>query len=400
MERAIIHLNVADFAVAVERTVDRRLAGRPVIVAPPGTARAAVYDMSEEAFQCGVRKGMMVGRALRRCRDARVIPCRRERYERAMAALLKQALPYAPRIEPGGDDGHLFLDVTGTGRLFGPPMDVAWRIRKQTRSDLSLDPIWSVAPNKLVAKVATRLVKPAGEYIVAAGEEARFLAPLPLHLLPGLEIPDLLRCRDFNLTRVRQLADWDLHQLETGFRNRARFLHDTVRGVDPSPVRSVAEAPPRITGEHLFGEDTNQVPALEAALFTLVERAGRRLRKRRLAARRVAVCLDFSDGVRRIRQRRADPATANDLSLFETARFALHLADSRRVRVRRIQLICDRLTYPPAQLSLFEPDRQTSDRRTRLITALDRIRTRYGDHAVGFGRTLGPPPPARRPRAA
>jgi DNA polymerase-4 len=177
MDRAIIHLNVADFAVAVERAMDRRLCGRPVVIAPEGAERAAVYDMSEEAFQAGVRKGMALARAARRCRDACVLPPHPERYEQAMRALLQRALPFSPRIEAGENDGHLFIDATGTGRLLGPPMDVAWRLRREIRTHLGFAPIWSVAPNKLVAKVATRLVKPEGEYIVAAGEEQPFLAP-------------------------------------------------------------------------------------------------------------------------------------------------------------------------------------------------------------------------------
>ncbi|MBT8341381.1 MAG: DNA polymerase IV, partial [Desulfatitalea sp.] len=94
MDRSIIHINVADFAVAVERRLDRRLAGRPVIIAPEGAARATVYDMSEEAYQAGVRKDMPLGRALRLCRDTAILPPRPARYEQAMAELLGQALPY------------------------------------------------------------------------------------------------------------------------------------------------------------------------------------------------------------------------------------------------------------------------------------------------------------------
>jgi hypothetical protein len=101
MERAIIHINVADFAVAVERVLDRRLAERPVIIAPQGAARAAVYDMSEEAFQAGVRKQMPLGRALRRCRDARLLPPRPHRYGQAMNRTLQSALPCPPPVEPG-----------------------------------------------------------------------------------------------------------------------------------------------------------------------------------------------------------------------------------------------------------------------------------------------------------
>ena len=76
MERAIIHINVADFAVAVERVVDSRLRERPVIIAPEGALRATVYDMSEEAYQAGVHKDMPLRRALRRCPDAVVLPPR------------------------------------------------------------------------------------------------------------------------------------------------------------------------------------------------------------------------------------------------------------------------------------------------------------------------------------
>ncbi|PIP35091.1 MAG: DNA polymerase, partial [Desulfobacterales bacterium CG23_combo_of_CG06-09_8_20_14_all_52_9] len=205
-ERFIIHLNVADFASAVERVVEPRLQGRPVLIAPEGSSRAVVYDMSEEAYRHGIRKGMPIRKALRRCPGATVLPPHPDRYERAMRAFLEHALPYSPLIEITDCRGHLFLDVTGTGRLFGPPPDLAWRIRKTVRSAMGLNPIWSVAPNKLTAKVATRIVKPAGEYIIGAGEEETFLAPLPLHLIPGIESEDLKRFSDFNLTYVREAA--------------------------------------------------------------------------------------------------------------------------------------------------------------------------------------------------
>ena len=154
MDRSIIHLNVADFAVAVERRINRHLASRPVIIVPEGASRAAVYDMSEEAFRTGVRKGMALRRARRLCRDAALLAPHPDRYERAMTELLKRALPYSPQVEPGEGDGHLFVDATGTTRLFGPPVDVAWRLNRQIKKELQLDPIWSVASNKLVAKVA------------------------------------------------------------------------------------------------------------------------------------------------------------------------------------------------------------------------------------------------------
>jgi DNA polymerase-4 len=389
LNRAVIHLNVADFPVAVERMLDTRLKSRPVIVAADGAARATVFDMSEEAFQCGVKKGMRLQKALRRCREASVLAPHPDRYDRAMGGLLKQALAYSPLVEPGWGDGHLFVDVTGSSRLFGPPMDVAWRLRKQIRSDLGLDPIWSVAPSKLVAKVATRLVKPTGEYIVAAGEEEAFMAPLPIHLVPGIEAPDMVRLSEFNLFQAAQVAQLSLAQLKIPFASRARLIYEAVRGIDPSPVLPAGKTPPKLVEDHEFGNDTNTAETVEGALYRLVERAGKRLRRRRLTAKLVRVVLDYSDGVRSIRQMKARHATANDFTLFDLGRRVLYLAWFRRVRIRHIRLICDRLMFPPAQqLSLFAPEAELENRRIRLVGAIDAVRRRFGTDALRIGRTL------------
>ena len=387
-DRSIIHLNVADFAVAVERAVDCRLRDRAVIIAPEGAARAAVYDMSEEAYLSGIRKGMALRRAMRLCKNAKILPPHPDRYEFAMRALLKQTLPYSPFIETGEADGHLFMDVSGTTRLFGPPADVARRLRRQVKGDLGLHPIWSVGPNKLVAKVATRLVKPDGEYIVGAGEEESILAPLPISLVPGIESGDLRRLREFNLTRVSQFTALSLKQLRIPFGSRALFLYETARGIDPSPVLPVGQKPPEVIADHEFDNDTNNNAALESALYGLVEQIGDKLRRQRRAAQRIAVILDYSDGMRCARRLAAKPATANDLTLFELARRVLLLAWVRRVRIRHMRLICDRLTFPPTQLDLFAAERKQKTDRDNLIIAIDRIRRRFGNEVIQMGRTM------------
>ncbi len=388
MERSIIHINVADFAVAVERVLDRRLNGRPVIIAPQRAARAAVYDMSEEAFQAGIRKHMPLSRALRRCRDAWVLPPRPGCYGQAMARMVQSALPCSPLIEAGDGDGHLFVDVTGSSRLLGPPVDVAWRLGRRIRQDLDLAPIWSVATSKLVAKTASRLVKPLGEYIVEPGDEADFLAPLPLFLVPGIESGDLARLGDFNITRVFQATTLTIGQMQTLFGKRGVFLRERLCGIDPSPVRPVHQPPPRVVEYREFGDDTNDGPQIVRNLYRLVERAGRQLRRQVLAARRIGMVLEHTDGVRRIRQAAVKPATANDLALFAHARRALDLAWIRRVRLRRMTLICDRLIYPPAQRLLFTAERHSVERQDRLVTTMDRIRHRFGIDALAMGRTL------------
>jgi DNA polymerase IV len=393
-KRSIIHINIADFAVAVERLTDGRLRGRPVIIAPEEAARATVYDMSEEAYQSGVRKGMPLRRARRLCRDARILPPHTARYEQAMADLLRQALPFSPLIEPGENDGHLFVDVSGTSRIFGPPVDVAWRLRRQAKTALRLDPIWSLAANKLVAKVASRLVKPLGEYIVVPGDEEAFLAPLPVWLIPGVEARDLIRLQEFNLTRVGQVTALGRAHLQMGFGSRADFLADALRGIDAAPVRPVGQQPPQVVLDHTFGTDAHAPAQVGGVLGALVERAGRSLRRQGRVARRVSIFVDYSDGRRCTRQAGVQPPTANDLALLPLASRALHAAWTRRVRIRHLRLICDRLIHPPAQMPLFQDDRRMAARRESIVAVMDRIRDRFGDPAVRLGRSSGDDGPA------
>jgi len=386
-ERFIIHLNVADFPVAVERAVDVRLRGNPVIIAPEGALRAVVYDMSEEAYQSGVRKGMPLRRALRRCPKAVVLPPHPARYEQAMVDFLKHALPYSPLVEVADCQGHLFIDATGIGRLFGPPPDLAWRIRKNVRAQMGFDPIWSVAPNKLVAKAATRIVKPVGEYIVGSGEEEVFLKPLPVHLVPGIESDDLKFFYDFNLTLAGEVARLSMEQLSVLFGSRSQHLHDAVRGIDTSPVFPFPHGKPVITVDYTFGDDTNDVRKVEAVLFTLVEQAGMKLRRKGLAACRLRVFIDYSDGGRANRQTVMDVPTSNDFNLFASAKFILNKAWKRRIRIRCLRLAADRLAYPaPLQQTLF--GKTERNRKDNLISAIDAIRNRFGRSALQVGRVL------------
>lgn len=384
--RTIVHLNIADFAVAVERQMDPRLKDYPVIIAPRESARALVYDMSDEAFRAGVRKQMPLKSAVRCCRDAILVPPHPDRYERAMHDIFQEILPYSPLIEPGDVDGHVFIDTTGTSRLFGPSVDVAWRMYRRIKKSLGFKPIWSVSPNKLVAKVATRLVKPMGEYIVGEGEESAFLAPLPVFLLPGIEKNDLFRFRELNLRLIKQVAALTRDQLTVPFGKRAGFFYDAVRGVDPSPVLTAGQKPLELMADHEFANDSNDVETVERMLYQLVESIGAELRQQCKAARMLAIFLTHSDGVRRIRRLKVEPPSANDLLLFKTARSLLFLAWTRRVRLRHIRLICPKPIFPPAQLDLF-PDPMLL-KQEKLISAVDRIRERFGKDMIHMGRAI------------
>ena len=382
--RFILHLNVADFAVAVERVVDLSLRDKPVIVAPLQAARAAVYDMSEEAYRDGVRKGMLLNRATRICRTARVLPPRFDLYRKAMGSFVNEARGYSPVLEHGAEDGHLYLDITGTHRLFGTPPDVGWRLHRQIRSKLEIDPIWSLAGSKLVSKIGSRLVKPVGEYIVADGEEQRFLAPLPLHLLPGLSSGERQRLNQFNIGRIGELAALSRTQLDGVFGRRGETLFELSRGIDDSAVRPEEERPPRVVREHIFSDDCADRTVLKGVVGALAAQLGMELRATRMQARRVGLQLDYTDGTTVSRQASVRQGVADDDALNRLALTALERSLTRRTRVRSCRLIGDRLHGRSPQLNLFN-DPATGAKKDQLLAAMDRIRQRFGREAIRMG---------------
>jgi DNA polymerase IV len=387
-DRAIIHFNVTDFAVAVERIQDSSLQSVPLIVAPLQASRAIVYDMSEEAYGDGVRKGMRLNIARKYCRRAKILMPQPALYRKAMMALVKRVTFYTPLVEPGTEDGHLFMDVTGTHRLFGPPPDIAWRLRKQLQKELGLDPVWSLATNKLVSKVASRMVRPFGEYIVGSGEEHAFLAPLPLSMLPGLKPEEIRILADFNLSRIGQLASLSREQLLVPFQKRSTYLYDASRGRDKSAVLPGKIGNLKISREHSFEQDTGTYKEVQSVVTMLIHEVGRSLRQRGLLGRRMGVFLSHSDGTKTIRQATHKEGSDNDFMLRRLALAALDRAWGRRVRVRSCTLTCDRFLPKSRQQTLFVMSTHQEQQQDQILSAMDKVYSRFGKGMIRLGTSV------------
>lgn len=387
MSRSIIHLNIADFAVAVESNIQPSLKGYPLVIAPLEAPRAVVYDMSDEAYKEGIRKGMALTRAKRINKKIKILPPSFNRYELVMKSLLRETFAFTPLIESGASDGHIFLDVTGSGRLFGPSVDVAFKLKKAFKKTFNFDPIWSVATNKLVAKVATRVVKPVGEYIVAPGDEKAFLAPLPIHLLPGLVKTDLTKLHEFNLFLISQARVLTLEQLKIPFHHRAPLIYDRIRGVDPSPVTVFCENHSIIRAGHEFANDTNNADLLKKALYLMVKKICKTLRNRKLTSAATKIILSYSDGLQSTSKQKISPSTSNDYTMFKKCVHILYRAWTRRVRIRHMRLICEKLCPHEIQTELFTAGTKET-KQSDLIPVMDEIRTKFGKNSINPALTL------------
>ena len=328
------------------------------------------------------------------CPDLVVLPPNPELYARASRALHAVIGRYAPIIEPHGY-GHAFCDVTGTERLFGPPVDVAWKMSRAVREEVRLPLAIGVAANKLVSEVAAEVAKAHGRtdarshedslVPVEHGEEAKFLAPNHVDLLPDLEQKLRDRLDEYQLERIGQIAAIPVPDLSAVFGSRARSLHAATMGIDPRPV-----LPPAVKAEfrveHTLATDTNDRGELDRLLCALTDALGRRLRRRHLAARRLRLMITYADWMEAARTV-ALPQLHLDADLRRVAREALARTMDRTVGLRSIAMVVDGLVEADAQLELWTVSSADPPIRPSAQTVLDRIHARWG--ASGIRRGAG-----------
>jgi len=385
---SVLFVDPPAFCTTVEGLIAPALRTRPVAVAPPGADRATILALSAEARLAGIERGMLVRQALKRCPDLVLLAPNPRLYARASRALHEVLRIYAPVIEPHGY-GHAFLDLTGTGRLFGPPVDVAARVQREVRERLRLPLSVGVAANKLVSQAATTVVKPEPLLEVPGGGEASFLAPHPLDVLPDLHPRMRRRLDDYQLDLIGEVAAITESALCAVFGGAGRMLRAQARGIDPRPVLS-PERQAEFHVAHALATDTNDLGVLYPLLRVLGERLGRRLRRRGLVARRLHVALSYADHTDATRAVPLKAATL-DVELWEAARRAFALANAKRLAVRSVSLTLDRIVEAETQMELWDVMTSHPAPSPRALQhALDRISTRYGARALTTGavRTL------------
>lgn len=352
VHRTVLFVDPPAFCTTVEQLVAPALRSRPLAVAPPGAERGTILALSPEAESAGVRRGMATRLAKKLCRDLILVPPNPRLYARASRALDEVLRVYAPVIEPRWY-GHAFLDISGTQRLFGPAVDVAEKIRREAQDRLRL-PLWvGVATNKLVSEAATRVGRANGPIEVIQGAEQSFLAPHHIDMLPGTPNRVRERLDDYQLDIIGEIAVIPEADLYAVLGREGRELRTRARGIDPRPV-----LPPEVRAEyrvtHTLATDTNDLGVLHPLLRRLTELLGRRLRQRGLAARRLAVGIDYVD-YESDSHAMAIREAALDVELWDASRRALSQAMARRLAVRQVTVTVDRLIEANLQLDLWEP---------------------------------------------
>ena len=380
--RVIFHVDLDAFFVAVERTLDPSLGGRPVIVGGPGV-RSVVSCASYEARSFGVHSAMPIAEARRLCPQAIFLPGRHEAYRDVSRRFMAILRDYSPLVAQVSVD-EAYMDMTGTERLFGPPKKSGKAIKARISGELSVTASIGVGASKLVAKIASDRCKPDGLLIVPAGESASFLAPLPVRELPGIGPRAGEALEGLGVRTLGELAVFPEGPLRRELGERtARSLRRRAAGIDPSPVTPASEAK-SISAETTFDEDTDDEGYLTGALLELSERVGARLRKARRRAGTVTLKLRYFDFATITRQTTLSAPVGGDEAIFQASR-ALFLTAmrARRAKVRLLGVGVSGLSESASQLSLLDSGNEDD---SAISGAIDAIRAKYGREAIRRGR--------------
>ncbi|MDE2295141.1 MAG: DNA polymerase IV [Gammaproteobacteria bacterium] len=371
--RSILHVDMDAFYASVEVRDRPELAGLPVIVGHPGP-RGVVAAASYAVRRFGVRSAMPIASALRLCPQAIVVPPRIGRYREVSAQAFAIFESFTPLVEPLSLD-EAFLDVTASRRLLGEPVAIAERLRRKVREEIGLTASVGVAPNKLVAKIASDLRKPDGLCRIGAEELPHALDDLPIERLWGIGAKTLPRVHAAGIRSFRDLRSAPEETLRTLFGRHAEAMRRRAAGFDERPVVRPGEER-SISAECTFESDLDDPSALRTELARLVDRVGTRLRRTDAAAAQVAIKVRTSDFATSHRQRSFEPPARDTATLWRLADAMLSewLAERPRTPIRLLGVAVSDLETG-TQVDLFEPP---GARASRIDTTVDEVRRRFG----------------------
>ncbi len=384
--RTILHVDMDAFFAAVEQRDRPELRGQPVIVgADPkgGRGRGVVSTASYEARRFGVGSAMPISEAWRRCPQGVYIHPDMEKYARESERIMEIFHRFTDLVEPISID-EAFLDVTGSARAMGTGEVIGRKLKAAIREETLLTASVGVAASKLVAKIASDMRKPDGLVVVPAGEEAVFLAPLPVRRLWGVGPKMEETLAKLGVVTIGDLAALDPVRLERRFGTHGFDLQKLARGDDDRDVVAEGAGAKSLGQEHTYGQDTSDRERLRATLLQIADGVAGRLRAHGLRAR--TVTLKYRDEAfhTTTHTRTLAEPTDSGNALFRVAA-ALFAEVHRGKKVRLLGIYASHFGEGTPQLGLFDEPRAPSPAdRVR-----DEVAKRFGDEAITRASLLG-----------
>ncbi len=354
------------------------LRDKPVIV-----GSGCIASCSYEARGFGLHAGMSLRQARQLCPQATVMPGRQSIYCCFAEHVWQVCRRYACDLETFLDEAY--GNAAGMGALHGRPETLGRALRAEVLSEVGLSVSVGLGANRMLAKVASRLAKPAGVRWVAPGDERGLLTEMPVDSLPGVGRKTAERLSDLNIATVGDLRSLSREMLRAMFGRRGEVLYERCRGRDTQRLSPHA-LPKTISRETTLHAPTCDYGQVRAMLAYLVERAMRAARKLDLQAGAVELTVRYDDWKQYAARRRLDRPASDRAAVLSTVDRLLGQLLGRRVAVRHVGIVLSALTPEDGQGELFPDQAQTQ--RDDLTRAVDTIRDRWGHAAVVTGGSI------------
>ncbi len=377
----ILHVDMDAFYASVEQRDRPELMGRPVVVGGSPQGRGVVSAASYEARRFGIHSAMPAATAVRQCPHAVFLKPRIGYYAQISRQIREIFDRFTPLVEPLSLD-EAFLDVRGSIGLFGPPIEIARQIKATIREELNLVASVGVAPNKFLAKVASDLEKPDGLVVVDEGAEQAFLDPLAVGRLWGVGRVAGRAFEQLGIRTIEQLRRMPLDTLTAKFKTAGEHLWNLAHGRDDRSVIPDHQAK-SISHETTFEQNIGDREVLRAWLLDLTDQVSRRVRAHGIRGKTVQLKVRFSDFRTLTRSHSVpEPTDVTD----EIWRVVSQLFDTRLPNplppVRLLGMGVSGLDATGERQSLLF-DGQRREQQSRLDSATDQIRERFGSSAIG-----------------
>ncbi|MCO6482296.1 MAG: DNA polymerase IV [Flavobacteriales bacterium] len=372
-DRTILHLDLDSFFVSVERTHDKALIGKPVLIGSDSD-RGVVASCSYEARAFGVRSAMPMRTAKQLCPEAIIIRGNSGEYMRRSDEVTEIIRGQVPLFEKSSMD-EFYADLTGTERFFGA-LKLATELRARIAKETGLPNSFGLSINKTVSKVATNTAKPNGQRQVERGTEKPFLAPMAIEAIPGVGEKTAHLLRSMGVARIHTLQELPVELMQRLLGEHGPVLWRKANGIDPSPVVPWHERK-SISTERTFERDTIDVVKLKGLITAMTENLAFQLRKGRKLTGCVAVKLRYADFNTHTRQQRI-PYTACDHLLLPAVHELFRVLHDRRQRIRLVGIRFSHLVGGGHQMDAFTDTQEAMN----LYQAMDKVRRRFGDRTV------------------
>ncbi len=394
---AILLVDLDAFFASVEQRDNPGWRGKPVIVGGDPDKRGVVATASYEARAFGVASAMPSSQARRLCPQAIWTRGHFDKYRATSNQIMEILREETPFVQQVSID-EAFMDVSPTRLNHEHPVCIAQRIQKRIE-DLGVTCSVGVGSSKTVAKIASDMDKPRGLTVVYPGREQEFLRPLPVRTLSGIGSVAERKLKSRGINTLGELASLGEERLVRWFGKNGSTMYLRACGKDDSSIE-VEEETKSVSNETSFAKDLHSREEIEAAVSMMAAKLGRRLRRKGLAGKTLALRLRFDD--RSVHSVQCQlPAPTND-DLFFTSQLLGMIDQIWRpgIPVRLVGVAMSNFakeSFVQEELDLFEEEeadklssssRLKEEQRRSLLEATDKLKDRFGEEAVRFGHEL------------